>query len=353
MNLPTFATTRNTKPAIKAAVKPGRPATRRALADLKKRNSAKEVVVVVKDKIPEQRVQPLPEVPEGVKDIDAEEEGNPALCTEYAPLMYKYLLQLEKTQFIRKDFLKGCTVTGKMRGVLLDWLIEVHQQFKLLQETLYMTIFLIDRYLQAEGKTVKRDQLQLVGVTSMFIACKVEEMYAPELNDFVYITDNAYSAAAIRRMELKILQTLDFELGRPLPLHFLRRYSKAGDVDVLQHTLAKYIVELAQVEYELASLPPSLLAAGGLYLSLIVLTPDSSITELWSRSLEYYSEYAGESLLPTVCRLAVILYKAGDSKLKAVHGKYSLKRVMKVAEMSCLKSPIVHKLASKHLNSLR
>ena len=102
--------------------------------------------------------------------------------------------------------------------------------------------------MKVEGFTVRRNKLQLVGVSAMFIASKVEEMYAPEINDFVYITDNAYTAGEIRKMELRILNTLGFNFSRPLPLHFLRRNSKAGDVDVQQHTLAK------------VSLPPYLLS---------------------------------------------------------------------------------------------
>lgn len=86
---------------------------------------------------------------------------------------------------------------------------------------------------------MKRDKLQLVGVTAMLIASKYEEMYAPEIADFVYITDNAYTKQEIRRMECVILRTLDFNLGRPLPLHFLRRNSKAGEVCELTPCKAK------------------------------------------------------------------------------------------------------------------
>jgi len=64
----------------------------------------------------------------------------------------------------------------------------------------------------------------------MWIAAKYEEMYAPEVADFVYITDNAYSKAEIRQMECHILKSIDFQLGRPLAIHFLRRNSKAGEV---------------------------------------------------------------------------------------------------------------------------
>ena len=71
-----------------------------------------------------------------------------------------------------------------------------------------------------------------------------EEIYAPEVNDFVYITDNAYSSAELRKMELDILRTLNYNLGRPLALHFLRRNSKAGEVDSVQHALAKFFMEV-------------------------------------------------------------------------------------------------------------
>merc|ERR1711971_940061 len=110
-----------------------------------------------------------------------------------------------------------------------------------------------------------------VGVASMLVAAKYEEMYAPEIGDFVYITDNAYTEKQIRKMEIEVLTVLAYDLGRPLPLHFLRRNSKAGGVDALTHTLAKYAMELSLVEYEMAHVKPSILAAAALAISLKVL----------------------------------------------------------------------------------
>merc|ERR1712227_106793 len=96
------------------------------------------------------------------------------------------------------------------------------------------------------------------------------------------ITDNAYSAGEIRQMELRILNTLGFNFSRPLPLHFLRRNSKAGDVDVQQHTLAKYLIEISLLEYELVHIPPSLMASAALFLSLRVLDSSLTMATTWS-----------------------------------------------------------------------
>jgi len=305
-------------------------------------------------KEPEQEVISANVFPDGVLDIDGVEEDqmNPQLCVEYAPAIYSYLREVEEGLSIRKDFLQGYFVNGKMRGVLIDWLIEVHSQFKLLQETLFMTVYVIDKFMQTEGYSVRRNKLQLVGVTAMFISSKVEEMYAPEINDFVYITDNAYTAGEIRQMELRILNTLGFNFSRPLPLHFLRRNSKAGDVDVQQHTLAKYLIEISLLEYEMVHIPPSLLASAALFLSLRLLDPALTLATTWSPNLQHYSTYNTGDIIPVVCKLAGVLAKRKESKLQAVHSKFKDKKFMRVSELDCLTGELVLKLASKQLASL-
>ena len=101
-------------------------------------------------------------------------------------------------------------INEKMRAILVDWLVEVHLKFKLVPESLYLTVNLIDRYLEREQ--VNRQKLQLVGVTAMLIACKYEEIYPPIVKDFVYITDNAYTKEEILEMERKMLSVLDFNI---------------------------------------------------------------------------------------------------------------------------------------------
>jgi len=112
-------------------------------------------------------------------------------------------------------------INEKMRGILIDWLIEVHLKFKLLPETLYLTINIIDRYL---AKTIlSRNKLQLVGIAAMFIATKYEEIYPPECKDFIYITDKAYTEQELIDMELDVLQQLDMNFTIPSILKFIDR----------------------------------------------------------------------------------------------------------------------------------
>lgn len=117
---------------------------------------------------------------------------------------------------------KQTDINEKMRKILVDWLLKVHSKFKLLPETLYLTVNIIDRYLSHE--LVNRKILQLVGVTSMHIACKYEEIYPPEANDFVYITDNAYTKKELLDMEYKILKTLNFNLTFASAYRHLERF---------------------------------------------------------------------------------------------------------------------------------
>jgi hypothetical protein len=114
-------------------------------------------------------------------------------------------------------------VNDKMRAILIDWLIDVHLKFKLLPETMFITVSIIDRFL--EKVNVSKSKLQLVGVTALMIASKYEEIYPPEVKDYVYITDRAYNKAEILNMEFNILSTLSFDVTFPTTYRFVEKYS--------------------------------------------------------------------------------------------------------------------------------
>ncbi len=166
-----------------------------------------------------------------------------------------------QTDFVpRFGYMKNQSdISPKMRAILIDWLVEVHLKFKLLPETLFLTVNLIDRYLSLEN--VNRGSLQLVGVTAMLIASKYEEIYAPIVRDFVYITDNAYTKEEILSMERKMLSTLDFDVHTTSPYLFVTRYGKVAQFDDLMLNLARFLIELTLVHYPMIKFKPSTLAA--------------------------------------------------------------------------------------------
>lgn len=151
--------------------------------------------------------------------------GDPLECSEYVVEIFQHMKRTELEFIARPGYMKNQSdINEKMRAILIDWLIEVHLKFKLYPETLYLTVNLIDRYLEKEE--VMRQHLQLVGVTAMLIASKYEEIYAPEVRDFVYITDKAYTKEEILKMEYKILTTLNFNTTTSSSYRFLERIYK-------------------------------------------------------------------------------------------------------------------------------
>lgn len=282
-----------------------------------------------------------------VEDIDADDLTNPSLCAEYVKDIYKYMHKLEK-KLQPSDYMSRQTnINRKMRSILVDWLIQVQSRFDLLQETLYLTIYTIDRFL--DKCDVSRSELQLVGVTGMLIASKYEEMFAPEIGDFVYITDNAYSKVKIRAMEQKMLKACEFDFSNPLCLHFLRRNSKAGAVDAKKHTLAKYLMEITLVDYELSLLLPSQIAATASYLSTHLIDKQSAE---WTSTLAHYSGYTEDSIYPIVCKLAKLVLSLEGSKYNAAKNKYSQSKFMKISRLPDLTGSYMQDLANKDVEGL-
>jgi transcription initiation factor TFIIIB Brf1 subunit/transcription initiation factor TFIIB len=209
-------------------------------------------------------------------------------------------------------------INEKMRGILIDWLIEVHLKFKLLPETLYLTISTIDRYLSVAD--VHRSKLQLVGVTSMLIACKYEEIYPPEVRDFVYITDKAYTAEEVLEMEVSILNALEFNFTVPSILKFIDRYIKVLELDAKTYMTAKYLSELSLLDVKYLKSLPSRLAAAAVYLSVKI---NKNADANWNQDLCELSRLQEKDIRETAKILCSILKSYGSDKtsLQAVRKK--------------------------------
>ncbi|NP_001279224.1 G2/mitotic-specific cyclin-B1-like [Callorhinchus milii] len=294
--------------------------------------------------IPDDLCQAFSEVLLPVKDVDEDDGDNPMLCSEYVKDIYKYLRQLEAEQPVRPKYLEGKEITGNMRAILIDWLVQVQMKFRLLQETMYLTVAIIDRYLQ--DNVVTKKILQLVGVTAMLVASKYEEMYPPEIEDFAFVTDSTYTSTQIREMERRILRELDFSLGRPLPLHFLRRSSKIAEVSSEQHTLAKYLMELTIVDYEMVHYPPSKIAAAAFCLAQKVLNSGD-----WNDVLQHYMAYKEDELVSVMQHMAknIVKVNQGLTKHVTVKNEYTSSKQMKISTISQLRSDVILNLSKSLL----
>lgn len=163
------------------------------------------------------------------------------------------------------DYMSGQNeITWAMRQTLVDWLLQVHLRYHMLPETLWIAINLVDRFLTR--RVVSLVKLQLVGVTAMFVAAKYEEILAPGVDEFVYMTDGGYSREEILKGERIVLQTLDFRVSQYCsPYSWMRRISKADDYDIQTRTLSKFLTEVTLLDYRFLRVKPSLVAAVGMY----------------------------------------------------------------------------------------
>jgi hypothetical protein len=210
------------------------------------------------------------ELPPDVHDLDAEDVDDPLMVSEYVNEIFDYLRELELHTMANKDYMDNQSeLEWKMRGILVDWLLEVHTRFRLLPETLFLAVNIIDRFLSS--KVVQLDRLQLVGVTAMFIASKYEEVLSPHVQNFRHVADDGFTEEEILSAERFVLTALDYDLSYPNPMNFLRRISKADSYDVQTRTLGKYLLEISCLDHRFLEYPPSQVSAAAMFLARMVL----------------------------------------------------------------------------------
>ncbi|CAL9782682.1 unnamed protein product [Musa acuminata subsp. burmannicoides] len=255
---------------------------------------------------------------ETIPDIDGCDLDNPLAVVEYVEDIYTFYRKTEVTSCVRPDYMPHqFDINEKMRAILIDWLIEVHYKFELMDETLFLTANIIDRFLASQ--TVVRKKLQLVGVTAMFLACKYEEVSVPVVEDLILICDRAYTKEELLEMERLIINTLQFNMSVATPYVFMRRFLKAADSDKKLELLSFFIIELCLVEYKMLEFRPSLLAAAAIY------TAQCSLRgfRYWTKTCELHTTYSEDQLLECSRLMVDFHHKAGVGKLTGVHRKYS------------------------------
>ncbi|RLN88013.1 hypothetical protein BBJ28_00003866 [Nothophytophthora sp. Chile5] len=275
---------------------------------------------------------PLP-TPKESHDIDSVDKHDPTMCWQYAEDITKYHLETEKARKPSSSYMsRQSDINSKMRAILVDWLVDVHCKYGLQAQTLHIAVHLIDRHLE-RNLTVRRQRLQLVGVAALFIASKYEEIYPPEAEDFVKITDNAYTREEVFKMESELLASVGYRVTFPTGFQFMTRFLKASRTtdDRVEH-FAHYIVDRSLQEYKLIKYMPSTIAASAVHIARTQMRD----LPAWSSTLEYHSSYKERSLEVCIEDLKEMLWNAQNgvgkmSKLTAVRRKFSKERFMSVS----------------------
>ncbi|KTW29645.1 hypothetical protein T552_00853 [Pneumocystis carinii B80] len=259
---------------------------------------------------------------EFVEQID---EWDTTMAHEYSDEIFAYMHELEVKYKPSPTYIEHQPdMQWSMRSVLIDWLIQVHSRFHLLPETLYLTINLIDRFLSV--KVVSLPKLQLVGATALFLASKYEEIICPSVHEIVYMVDYGYSSEEILKAERYMINMLNFDLGWPGPMSFLRRVSKADEYDLDTRTLTKYLLELTVMDFRFIGILPSFIVAAAHYLSRCMLEKGS-----WTDAHVYYSSYTERQLLPLVSIILQCL-QSPKKHHNAIYEKYADKKFKKASK---------------------
>ncbi|KAK1575121.1 hypothetical protein Q3G72_002822 [Acer saccharum] len=258
-----------------------------------------------------------------------DDDCNQLEVAEYVDEIYQYYWIMEAQNPLPGNYMSIQTdITPPMRGILINWLIEVHFKFELMQETLYLMVTLLDRYLSQVQ--IKKNEMQLVGLTALLLASKYEDFWHPRIKDLISVSAESYTRDHMLRMEKLMLKTMKFRLNVPTPYVFMLRFLKAARSDTKLEHLAFYLIELSLVEYEALKFKPSLLCASAIYVARCTL----QMTPVWTPLLSKHARYDVD------CAEMILRFHkaAGKGKLKVTYEKYTKPDCSGVAAIKSLDS---------------
>ncbi|OIS99540.1 PREDICTED: cyclin-A2-4 [Nicotiana attenuata] len=270
-------------------------------------------------------------------NIDSDQKDQQQ-CSQYALEIYNNFRVAELIKRPQSNFMETLQrdITQSMRGILVDWLVEVSEEYKLVPDILYLAVHFIDLFLSQNY--VERPKLQLLGITCMLIASKYEEIRPLHVEECCFISDNTYTKSEVLAMESLVLKLLGFQLSVPTAKTFLRRFLRAAQASYKNPSLeleclANYLAELTLVDYDFLKFLPSAIAASSVFLARWTL--DQSMHP-WNPTLEHYTYYKARDLKTTVVALQGLQLNTENCPLNAIRAKY---RQDKFKSVACLSSP--------------
>ncbi|KAL6567615.1 hypothetical protein OROGR_001283 [Orobanche gracilis] len=236
---------------------------------------------------------------------------------EYVDDIYQYYWVLEGQNPLLKDYMgKQRHITPQMRAILINWLVEVHLKFDLMEETLFLTVTLLDRYLSLES--IMKNEMQLVGLTALLLASKYEDFWHPRVTELISISAESYTSGQMLQMEKAMLKKLKFRLNEPTPYVFMLRFLKAARSDTKFEHLAFYLIELCLVEHEALNYKASLLCASAIYVARCTM----HMAQPWTPLLAKHARYEEYQIRDCAKMILKFQKAAKTSLLKVTYEKY-------------------------------
>jgi len=253
---------------------------------------------------------------------------DPQRASEYAAHIFAHLLEKESLLLPNAGYMEQQRdINSKMRAILIDWLVEVQMKYRLSQDTLFLTVNIIDRYLSV--RQVMRKKLQLLGVVAMMIASKYEEIDPPKVNEFAYITDHTYPRQEIVNMESNILMVLEYQIAVPTPRHMLDRLQRLNGCDSVHRSLVEYALELALLDVRFVRYQPSSLVGAAVLMS----NEYFGRRQVWSEAMTHQIGCTDSMLQACASDLRAAVDTARTASLQAVVRKYQLYVYHSVADL--------------------
>ena len=248
---------------------------------------------------------------------------------DYSTSIFHHLLSTERLSLPSPTYMDDVQgdLSFPMRAILVDWLVEVAEEYHLQSQTLWLCVAYVDRFLAVQP--VDRSRLQLVGVVCMLIAAKYWEIYPPTIDDFVYISDHTYDRGQVLSMERSVLQALRFQLTVPTAWEFGRRLHALCRMSDAEGHLKEYVMEAFTQEKDILDWTPSIVAVSAAYLALSTIGRPTSVSALLNEVSGY--EYRDvKECVRAMWTLHVRLFvdkdgviAGGTQGLKAVKDKYT------------------------------
>lgn len=242
---------------------------------------------------------------------------------EYLEEIYYNLLLEEKNLKVKPKFgyLKyQKEINAEMRAILIDWLDQVHFKYHFKIETLYQTIWIIDTVLSY--RKIFRSSLQLLGIASLYISCKFNEIYYPKSFEFIAITDNAYKEYELLEMEKEILKVVDFNICSPTSILFYQILSKIFQLNEEQYNFGKYFLESSLIKYDMIYFSPSIIALSCIYIAMKYFSLNNY---KYLYKIHYFieAENLENSIKNSARKLCFLVKDLSKSNLTAIKEKYS------------------------------